>query len=56
MKRMFIVVFTLVLAALLGTGLADVDIKDHIKSSFLWVWVFSIACMIFAIVLGIMPL
>ena len=43
-------------ATLLGTGLADVDIKDHIKSSFLWVWVFSIACMIFAIVLGIMPL
>ena len=43
-------------ATLLGTGLADVDIKDHIKSSFLWVWGFSIACMAFAIVLGIMPL
>ena len=43
-------------ATLLGTGLADVDIKDHIKSSFLWVWGFSIACMLFAIVLGIMPL
>ena len=43
-------------ATLLGTGLADVDIKDHIKGSFLWVWAFSIACMIFAIVLGIMPL
>ena len=43
-------------ATLLGTGLADVDIKDHIKSSFLWVWGFSVACMIFAIVLGVMPL
>ena len=43
-------------ATLLGTGLADVDIKDHIKTSFLWVWGFSIACMAFAIVLGIMPL
>ena len=43
-------------ATLLGTGLADVDIKDHIKASFLYVWVFSILCMLFAIVVGIMPL
>ena len=41
---------------LLGTGLADVDIKDHIKNSFLYVWGFSFLCMIFAIVVGIMPL
>jgi CitMHS family citrate-Mg2+:H+ or citrate-Ca2+:H+ symporter len=43
-------------ATLLGVGLADVDIKDHIKSSFMYVWVFSILCMIFAIIIGIMPL
>jgi len=43
-------------ATLLGVGLADVDIKDHIKNSFLWVWGFSILCMIFAIFMGIMPL
>ncbi|WP_434310387.1 CitMHS family transporter [Hominifimenecus sp. rT4P-3] len=43
-------------ATLLGVGLADVDIKDHIKNSFLWVWGFSILCMIFAVVLGIIPL
>ena len=43
-------------ATLLGVGLADVDIKDHIKASFLYVWAFSIICMIFAIILGIMPL
>ena len=43
-------------ATLLGTGLADVDIKDHIKHSFLYVWGFSILCMIFAVLLGIMPL
>ena len=43
-------------ATLLGTGLADVDIKDHIKSSFLWVWGFSILCMVFAIVIGVIPL
>ena len=43
-------------ATLLGVGLADVDIKDHIKCSFLYVWGFSILCMIVAIIFGIMPL
>ena len=43
-------------ATLLGIGLADVDIKDHIKASFMYVWAFSIICMLFAIILGIMPL
>ncbi len=43
-------------ATLLGVGLADVDIKDHIKNSFLYVWGFSILCMIFAAIMGIMPL
>jgi len=41
-------------ATLLGIGLADIDIKDHIKASFLYVWVFSILCMVFAMVVGIM--
>ncbi len=43
-------------ATLLGTGLAEVDIKDHIKCSFLYVWGFSILCMVFAAIVGIMPL
>jgi CitMHS family citrate-Mg2+:H+ or citrate-Ca2+:H+ symporter len=43
-------------ATLLGVGLADVDIKDHIKNSFLWVWGFSFVCMLVGIVLGIIPL
>ena len=43
-------------ATLLGTGLAEVDIKDHIKASFMYVWIFSILCMIFAVIWGIMPL
>ncbi|MDO4191848.1 MAG: citrate:proton symporter [Erysipelotrichaceae bacterium] len=42
-------------ATLLGVGLANVDIKDHIKASFMYVWGFSILCMLFAIMLGIMP-
>ncbi|MBQ5992183.1 MAG: citrate transporter [Clostridia bacterium] len=43
-------------ATLLGTGLAEVEIKDHIKASFLYVWGFSILCMLFAALWGIMPL
>ncbi len=43
-------------ATLLGTGLAEVEIKDHIKASFLYVWGFSILCMLFAAIFGIMPL
>ena len=43
-------------ATLLGTGLAEVDIKDHIKASFLYVWVFSILCMLFAVIIGKLPL
>ncbi len=43
-------------ATLLGTGLAEVDIKDHINASFLYAWAFSILCMLVAIAFGIMPL
>lgn len=43
-------------ATLLGVGLADVDIKDHIKNSFLWVWTFSIICMLIGVIVGIIPL
>ena len=42
-------------ATLLGIGLADVDIKDHIKCSFGYVWGFSINCMIFAAIIGLLP-
>ena len=43
-------------ATLLGTGLAEVDIKDHIKASFLYVWVFSILCMIVGVIFSLIPL
>lgn len=43
-------------ATLLGVGVAKVDIKDHIKASFGYVWAFSIICMLFAIVIGLIPL
>ena len=40
-------------ATFLGIGLANVDIKDHIKFSFLWVWGVSIICLVTGIILGI---
>jgi CitMHS family citrate-Mg2+:H+ or citrate-Ca2+:H+ symporter len=33
-----------------------VDIKDHIKASFLYVWIFSILCMIVGVIFGKLPL
>jgi len=42
-------------ATLLGVGLAEVDIKDHIKASFSYVWIFSIICLAFALITGIIP-
>ncbi|MCR4628413.1 MAG: citrate transporter [Clostridium sp.] len=43
-------------ATLLGIGLADVEIKDHLKASFMYVWGFSILCMVVAVAGGIIPL
>ena len=37
----------------LAIGLAGVELKDHIKFSFLPLWALSIAMMVFAILLGI---
>lgn len=42
-------------ATLLGVGLADVDIKDHVKNSFLWIWAISIICLIISIFIGRIP-
>lgn len=41
-------------ATFLGTGLAGVEIKDHIKSSFFWIWGVSLVCLIAGIVLGVL--
>lgn len=41
-------------ATLLGTGLAQVDIKTHIRHSFVPVWAFSALCLAAAMLLGIM--
>ncbi|MGN1191383.1 MAG: CitMHS family transporter [Dorea sp.] len=41
-------------ATFLGTGLAGVEIKDHIKSSFFWIWGVSLICLIAGIVLGVL--
>ena len=39
-------------ATLLGTGLAEVDIRDHIRTCFPYVWAFSFLCILFAAALG----
>ena len=39
-------------ATLLGTGLAEVDIKDHIRTCFPYVWAFSFLCILFAAAMG----
>lgn len=41
-------------ATFLGTGLAGVEIKDHIKCSFFWIWGVSIVCLIAGTVLGVL--
>lgn len=41
-------------ATFLGTGLAGVEIKDHIKTSFFWIWGVSLICLIAGIVLGVL--
>ena len=43
-------------ATFLGTGLAEVEIQDHIKHSFLWVWAVSIICLIAGLLFGILTI
>ena len=40
-------------ATFLGIGLADVEIKDHIKRCFPWIWGVSIICLVAGLVLGV---
>ena len=39
-----------------GVGLAGVEIKDHIKTSFFWIWGVSLICMIAGLVLGVLTI
>lgn len=43
-------------ATFLGVGLAGVEIKDHIKNSFFWIWGVSICCLISGLLLGVIVL
>ncbi|MDR1025437.1 MAG: hypothetical protein LBL56_06870 [Treponema sp.] len=43
-------------ATLLGCGLAEVEINEHIKTSFFWVWGMSLIMLLSGIILGIVPL
>ncbi len=41
-------------ATFLGTGLAGVEIKDHIKTCFGWIWGVSLICLAAGLVLGVL--
>lgn len=43
-------------ATFLGVGLAGVEIKDHIKSSFFWIWGVSLVCMVAGLLLGVLTI
>lgn len=40
-------------ATLLGCGLSGVSIKEHIKTSFFWVWGISVMCLVSGAMLGV---
>ncbi|MDR0624745.1 MAG: citrate:proton symporter [Treponema sp.] len=42
-------------ATLLGCGLANVEINDHIKTSFFWVWGMSLFMLAAGLLLGVIP-
>ena len=41
-------------ATFLGLGLAGIDIKEHLKASFFWVWGVSIVCLISGLAFGVL--
>lgn len=43
-------------ATFLGVGLAEVELKDHIKASFFWIWGVSLICLVAGIIFGIISL
>jgi CitMHS family citrate-Mg2+:H+ or citrate-Ca2+:H+ symporter len=43
-------------ATLLGCGLAEVEINDHIKTSFFWVWGMSLVMLLCGILFRIIPI
>ena len=40
-------------ATFLGVGLAGVEIKDHIKHSFFWIWGVSLLCLLSGLIFGV---
>lgn len=43
-------------ATFLGVGLAGVELKDHIKNCFFWIWGISIICLISGLLFGIISI
>ena len=43
-------------ATLLGCGLANISVKEHVQATFFYAWVISIACLISGYLLGVIHL
>lgn len=55
-KNVALLISPLVPATFLATGLAEVDLKDHIKFSFAWLFVISLIMLFCGVVLGIVTI
>ena len=55
-KNVALLISPLVPATFLATGLAEVDLKDHIRFSFAWLFAISLIMLIFGVILGIVTI
>ena len=55
-KNLALLVSPLTPATYLAIGLTNTELKDHMKFSIPWYWIVSIVMLIFAVILGVVPL
>ena len=55
-KNLALLVSPLTPATYLAIGLTNTELKDHMKFSIPWYWIVSIVMLIFAVIMGVVPL
>ncbi|WP_319203275.1 citrate:proton symporter [uncultured Ilyobacter sp.] len=55
-KNLALFISPLVPATFLGIGLADIELKDHLKYSFGWLWATGMVMLVFAVMIGMIGL
>lgn len=55
-KNLALLVSPLTPATYLAIGLTNTELKDHMKYSIPWYWIVSIVMLIFAVIMGVVPL